>query len=134
MCLIVNKEKSQKFYNDNKDKEFVYCYKVLLKDKFGLYSPIYHYEWVPGKHKSNLNFNYTLSDQKNKVTESFHFFLKKEDAERYIYLNNDYVYIIVKMKCFMKNFVAVGLAGNYESITFTEVELEEEEFNKCSTI
>lgn len=138
MCLYVDKEKTEKFLKENQGKKFVYCYKILFDyqdfHKHTLESIYFSYRWKPGKHESDCKIHFDI-DSGEIVTKSFHFFLRKEDAEEFntfVHLNSNNV--IVKFKCFMDSFVAAGFNEhrfqNLTNVAFTKVELEEEEY-KC---
>lgn len=146
MCLYIDKEKTEKFLEENKDKEFVYCYKVVrVNTLYGtcsniplVESPYFNYAWKPGKHESESMIKYfdVNISPANVVTKSFHFLTTEEDAVKYkkLEFSNPVNYKIVKFKCFIDSFVAAGCTtqlNNLTSLTFRKVELSQEEYDKC---
>jgi hypothetical protein len=149
MCLYVDKKRTEKFLEDNKNKEFVYCYKIvrvfessnLWGDITQVNSPYFKYEWNPGKHESDSKIEHSNVNfiPQTIVNQSFHFFVKEEDAKKYFEKEMFSVcyHKIIKVKCFMDSFVAAGYNSPYypllTNVAFRKVELSQEEYDKCFT-
>lgn len=100
----------------------VSCYKILKvdTDKGKVESEIYNYEWKVGK--INVSNNNQRSCVSTEIDDAFHVFINAEDAIEDNTCGNQ----IVRVKCDLKDLVAVGKYTKYESATFTKLFLPRE--------
>jgi len=134
MCLETTKAETKEFKEQNKNKEFIICYKVYKKYNNKLYSPFFSIEEeiLPGEIKSNrsrLSFDKRDEDEYNHngiwfIGRGIHVFTTLTEAKEWIGFNE----IIFKVKCYMKDFVAYN--KNFKEAVFKKVYLSKKEYNK----
>ncbi len=128
MCLTVNLNKTrklkQKHQNGRNAAAFIYCYKKVEKhiydNKVYLLSPYQTFKYKKGLNRSSRKTTkLTVEENKNfgHVNRGFHVY------EHQLIFNS------IKVKCYWKDFVAIGRFNSHSSLVFTRFYIEEKEYN-----
>jgi len=143
MCLATTKEETEKFRKKNKDKEFIWGYKIYTLESLNLYPVYYHRSKKirPGEIKSNrsrLSFDkrdlddwydeYVCNDDRIivwEINKGIQVYKYKHDAKRHCNLDEK----VVRVKCFMSDFVAYDELG--KQVVFRKIYLDEKEFDRA---
>jgi len=133
MCLETTKEETNKFRNRNKDKKFIWAYKVYERVGSGLYSPFCcHFNGIiPGivkSDRSRLSFDFRNKDYYVgnglwEITRGIHVYLTKKAALKI--LGHNINRIVLKVKCPMSEFVAC----NKKAAVFRAINLSQKEYD-----
>jgi len=114
MCLMRSKDLEKDLLKKFKKHSFIYAYKEVRGKKLGnlssLYYPIQH--WTPGRHVSSRAKITLTSKEHTRVNKGFHVFLYRNQIEQDLSLRH----IIIKVKCFKKDFIAAGYPEFFNSI------------------
>jgi len=140
MCLATTKKETEDFRNKNQDKEFIWAYKLYEIYEGKLY-PVWYHRYCsvkPGEIKSDrsrLSFDKRDEDY---WTPSYPYIYNSTASwsirrgihvYNYKQLFNKNKYRMVRVRCFMSDFVACnGVVGE---MVFRKVHLSEKEYNKA---
>ena len=144
MCLETTKEVTEKFRKKNKNKKFIWAYKVYQVRNNRLYSVIYGINLIsPGEIRSNRSrLSFDKRDQDNwyvdedcnedriilwEISRGIHVFEKIVNTRNFSDFCSNRV--IVRVKCLMKDFVAYDVVS--KEAVFKKVYLDEKEYNKA---
>ena len=144
MCLETTRKETEKFHRKNKNKKFIWGYKIYCLYKNKLYPPYFLNDDLvePGiikSDRSRLSFDKRDLDHCEKIYDcgffdsiywkinrGIHLFRSEKYARQNcgIYDKNK----VVKVKCFMSEFVAYN--EEYETMVFRSIYLSPKEYNK----
>lgn len=127
MCLVIDKDKTQKYLEENKDKETVTVYKILELGMFHYRTPYMHTNVLPNS-TINARAPHLSPHKKDNGLEAItwqgvHAFIKKKEAlDSEIYRGSHYPKV-VECTAKMSDFIAVGKNNDiaFKALTFGDL-------------
>ena len=126
MCLAYDKEVDDRTRARLDEKGFIWGYKVVnryptFQSGWMVESLYFRYEWKIGINYSDRRFPGIVIRERDSgyINKGFHFFLTRRAAKGESGYNTSHN-IVMKVKCYKKDFVAAGFFGPKHSAVFTQ--------------
>lgn len=116
MCCEAKVKKTNKFLEKHKDKDWIYCYKILDEDNF---SPYFNLLYEIGIVTSGPDI-FPLIKTCQDINIGIHVYTDLQEAKNETWTRDK----IIRVKCYLKDLIGVGDFDGSLTAVFNKVEVE----------